>query len=220
MNGDWSASVASASNGAGDSRRQVISLHYSFTPSRPDDEAGSLAGMTGPRHVPIAWSEDELTNIVDAYKDERGALLPLLHAVQERFGYIDAGAVAPIAAGLNLSRAEVHGVITFYADFRTEPAGRSRLRVCRAEACQSMGAERVIAHACARLGLDLGETATDGSITLESVMCLGNCALSPAVMIDGRLVGRVDEDRIDEIVAAARSLPDEPAPAGQSGLRR
>jgi formate dehydrogenase subunit gamma len=130
-----------------------------------------------------------------------GALLPILHALQEHFGYIDAAAVPMVAEALNLSRAEVHGVVTFYHDFRQTPPGRHVLRVCRAEACQSMGADRLVEHIKDRLGIDFHETTSDGRLTLEQVFCLGDCACSPAVMLDGKLHGRVDAARFDRLLA-------------------
>ena len=131
-------------------------------------------------------------------------LMPILHELQEVFGYIDPGAIELLAEQLNVSKAEVYGVVTFYNDFRTEPGGACVVRVCRGEACQSMGAERLARHASEHLGVGFGGTTTDGALTLEQVFCLGNCALSPAVMIDDRLQGRVDEARFDELVAEAR----------------
>src|SRR5215470_16334944 len=130
-----------------------------------------------------------------------GALLPILHALQEQFGYIDSAAVPLVAEALNLSRAEVHGVVTFYHDFRQAPPGRRVVRICRAEACQSMGAERLVEHAKARLGIDFHQTSPDGRFTLESVFCLGDCACSPALMLDGKLHGRVDAAAFDRLIA-------------------
>jgi formate dehydrogenase subunit gamma len=129
-----------------------------------------------------------------------GATLPILHALQDRFGYVDAAAVPLIADALNLSRAEIHGVVTFYHHFRQAPAGAHVVQLCRAEACQSMGCRELERHAEARLGVAMGATRADGRATLEAVYCLGNCALSPAVMIDGELHGRVDAARFDELV--------------------
>jgi len=133
-----------------------------------------------------------------------GALLPILHAVQDKLGFVPPDAVALIAAELNLSRAEVHGVISFYHYFRTMKPGRKVLRLCRAEACQAVGAHALEAHAKRALAIDFHETTADGAITLEPVYCLGNCALGPSVMVDDRLVGRVSEGRFDEIVEQAR----------------
>ncbi|HUX72521.1 MAG TPA: formate dehydrogenase subunit gamma [Steroidobacteraceae bacterium] len=134
-----------------------------------------------------------------------GALLPILHAVQGGLGFVPEDAVALIAAALNLSRAEVHGVISFYHYFRTEKPGRRILWLCRAEACQAVGAAALEAHAKRSLGVGFHETTADGAITLEPVYCLGNCALGPSVMVDERLVGRVDAGRLDALVAEMRS---------------
>jgi formate dehydrogenase subunit gamma len=131
-----------------------------------------------------------------------GALLPILHAIQDKLGFIPPDATARIASGLNLSRAEVSGVISFYHDFRSTPPGRHVVKLCRAEACQSMGSLALEASVKARLGIDFGETTRDGALTLEPVYCLGNCALSPAIMIDGQLRGRVTAERFDALVAS------------------
>jgi formate dehydrogenase subunit gamma len=134
-------------------------------------------------------------------KDKPGALLPILHAVQDELGYVPPGAVPRIADGLNLSRAEVYGVISFYHYFRDAPPGRHTIHMCRAEACQSMNQRALEAHAKKRLGVDFHETTRSGAFTFEPVYCLGNCACSPAVMVDGELYGRVTAERFDEIVA-------------------
>ena len=126
-----------------------------------------------------------------------GALLPVLHALQEQFGYIDAAAIPLVADALNLSFAEVHGVTSFYHDFRRQPPGRHVLRVCRAEACQAMGCDSLIRHIEHRAGTKIGETSPSGSLTMEAVYCLGNCALSPALMLDGKLYGRVSASTAD-----------------------
>jgi formate dehydrogenase subunit gamma len=146
---------------------------------------------------------ERLRAVVDMHRGDRGALLPILHGAQAEFGYISAEMVPVIAQELNLSQAEVHGVISFYTDFRQEPAGRTVVRLCRAEACQSVGAERLVAHAQQVYGVKLGQTTPDGSVTLEQVFCLGNCALGPAGQINGRLHGRLDENRLDLLVADA-----------------
>jgi len=151
------------------------------------------------------WSEDRALEIVEKHAGERGPLMPVLHELQDVFGYVDPRAVGVLAEALNLSRADVHGVVSFYKDFRTELPGSSVIRVCRGEACQSMGAEQLARHARAHLGVDFGGTTSDDAITLEQVFCLGNCALSPAAMVDGRLKGRVDEARFDDLVADVRS---------------
>ena len=129
-----------------------------------------------------------------------GALLPILHAIQDEFGYLPDGSVAVVADVLNLSRAEVHGVVTFYHFFRTERPGRRTVYLCRAEACQSMGARELERHARERLGVDFHGTTADGRFTLEPVYCLGNCACSPAVMVDETVYGRVSPERFDEIL--------------------
>ena len=144
--------------------------------------------------------QQSITDLVDQYKDLPGALLPLLHAIQGEVGYVPDSAVATIAGGLNLSRAEVHGVISFYHDFKTHPVGRNTVQICRAEACQSMGSRLLEAHAKETLGIDYHQTTADGNITLEPVYCLGNCACSPSVRVNDDIVARVDQDRFDELV--------------------
>jgi formate dehydrogenase subunit gamma len=139
--------------------------------------------------------------VVAAHRGDRGALLPILHSIQAEFGYVDQDVVPVLAAELNLSRADVHGVITFYSDFRSEPAGGTTVRLCRAEACQAVGAERLVAHAEQVLGIKVGQTTPDGSVTLEQVFCLGNCALGPAAQINGRMQGRLDPARLDDVLA-------------------
>jgi len=124
----------------------------------------------------------------------------VLHELQDAFGCVDRRAIALVAEALNLSEAEVYGVLSFYKDFRNEPAGMAVVRVCRAEACQAMGADALVAHATERLGVQLGETTPDGGVTLEQVFCLGNCTLSPSVMIDEEVFGRVDSARFDRLV--------------------
>ncbi|MCO1581178.1 formate dehydrogenase subunit gamma [Crossiella sp. SN42] len=145
---------------------------------------------------------DRVRSVVDRHRGDRGALLPILHSLQAEFGYIDQAMVPVLAAELNLSRAEVHGVVTFYHDFRAEPAGQTVVKLCRAEACQSVGAEDLVAHAENRLGSKLGSTTPDGRVTLEQVFCLGNCALGPAGQVNGRLYGRLDPARLDGILDA------------------
>jgi formate dehydrogenase subunit gamma len=153
--------------------------------------------MTVDRH----GTADRVRAIVAAHREDRGALLPILQAIQAEFGYLDQEIVPVLAGELNLSRADLHGVITFYTDFRAEPAGRTTVRLCRAEACQSVGAERLVAHAEQVLGIKTGQTTPDGSVTLEQVFCLGNCALGPAAQINGRLHGRLDPARLDTALA-------------------
>lgn len=132
-----------------------------------------------------------------------GPLLPILHAINDRLGHVDERAIPVVAEVLNLSRAEVHGVVSFYHHFRRRPHGRHVLKVCRAEACQSMGCERLVEELEISLGVPMGGTTPDGRLTLETVYCLGNCALSPAVMLDGELHGRVDAARAGELLRRA-----------------
>src|SRR5215510_11871696 len=141
--------------------------------------------------------EARLGRLIAEHRDRPGALLPILHAVQEAFGYIDDAAVPVIAAALNLSRAEVHGVITFYHDFRREPAGRHVLRLCRAEACQAMGCEALLKQVENRLGVRCGNSSADGRVTFEPVYCLGLCASGPAAMVDGRVIGRLTASKVE-----------------------
>ncbi len=150
------------------------------------------------------WDVDRAQSRIQELERLPGALLPILHALQDEFGYVDKAAIPLIASALNLSHAEVHGVLSFYHDFRRSPAGRHVLQMCRAEACQSMGCENVIRHVEDRLGVKLGETTEDSNFTVEPVFCLGNCALSPAVMLDGKLYGRVSSDVADFLIDDAK----------------
>lgn len=149
--------------------------------------------------------EAQVASIVDGMKGMEGPLLPILHEVQEEFGYVPQEALPVIARGLNLSRAEVYGVVSFYHDYRKEPAGRHVLKVCQAESCQSMGSDAVAARLRQALGIDFHQTTPDGRVTLEPVYCLGLCACSPAAMLDDEVIGRIDADRIDEIIAEVRA---------------
>ena len=142
---------------------------------------------------------DRIAEILEAHRGLEGPLLPILHAIQEAFGHVPDSAVPQIAAALTLSKAEVHGVISFYHDFRAAPAGRHVLKLCRAEACQTMGADAVAERIKKALGIDWPETTADGRVTLEPVFCLGLCACGPAAMVDGRLVGRCDESVLAEV---------------------
>ncbi len=141
---------------------------------------------------------------LDEHKARPGALLPILHEIQQRVGHVPPEAVPVIAEALNLSRAEVHGVVTFYHDFRDHPAGRHVLKVCLAESCQAVGCDHLLAHAKQRLGVELHGTSADGAVTLEPVYCLGNCALSPALMVDGDVVGRATPEKLDGLLAELR----------------
>jgi len=145
--------------------------------------------------------------VIAAHRERPGPLLEVLHGVQAELGYVPAGAVPEIASGLNLSRAEVHGVVSFYHYFRRSRPGTHLLSLCQAEACQSMGAEKLAAHAKRRLGIDFHETTANGQFSLEPIYCLGNCACSPAAMIDGRLHGRLTPERLDALLAAPAKAP-------------
>jgi formate dehydrogenase subunit gamma len=150
------------------------------------------------------WDKDIALRRIREHLDREGPLLPILHALQEEFGYIDEAAEPLIAEALNITRAEVHGVVTFYHDFRRVPAGRHVLKLCRAEACQAAGGDPLALHAEARLGVPMGGTAPDGSVTLEPVYCLGLCAVAPSAMLDGRVVARLDQGRLDVLLAEAQ----------------
>jgi formate dehydrogenase subunit gamma len=156
---------------------------------------------------PSSLTADERSAVLDAcsrLKTLPGALIPVLHAVQEALTFIPKDAVPLIAKELNLSIAEVHGVVTFYHYFLQERPGRSIVHLCRAEACQALGSVALEAHVKARLGVDYHGTTRDGAITLEPVYCLGNCALGPSIMIDQQLHGRVTAERFDALVAQSR----------------
>ena len=141
---------------------------------------------------PAPWNAERAAAIVEELRQEPGALLVILRALNDVFGYVDAAALPMIAQALNLSRAEVHGVVSFYHDLRETPPGEHVLRLCRAEACQALGADALAEVARKRLGIGWGETSGDGRVTLEPVFCLGLCACAPAAMLDGKVVGRLD----------------------------
>jgi formate dehydrogenase subunit gamma len=154
--------------------------------------------------LPSPWDPDAARRIAAELKDIEGPLLPILHAINDRFGHVNNEAIIIIADVLNLTRADVQGVVGFYHDFRREPHGRHVVKVCRAEACQSMGSEALAARLERALGIKFGETTPDRRITLEPVYCLGNCALSPSALIDGELHGRMDESKILALVNEER----------------
>ena len=138
--------------------------------------------------------------LIDAHRARPGATLPMLHAIQDSFGYVPDEALPMIASALNLSRAEIQGVVSFYPHFRRSPPGRHTVQICRAESCLAMGAEALEAHVKAQLGVDVHQTTADGTVTLEPVYCLGNCACSPAIRVDDDIFGRVSARRFDAIV--------------------
>ncbi|NWO54956.1 formate dehydrogenase subunit gamma [Chromohalobacter israelensis] len=146
------------------------------------------------------WTHEALQREVDALKRESGAMLPILHAIQDRFGYVPDAAVPIIADALRQTRAEVHGVISFYHHFRTHPVGSHVIHVCRAEACQAVGARQLEAHVKARLGVDYHQTTRDNEVTLEPVYCLGNCACGPSIRVDDTIHGRVSVEKFDTLV--------------------
>ena len=148
------------------------------------------------------WDADAARRIAEGLKDLEGPLLPILHAFVEHFGFISNEAIVLVADVLNLTRAEVQGVVGFYHDFRRAPAGRHVIKLCRAEACQSMGSEALAERLERALGISFGDTTADHRVTLEEVYCLGNCALSPSVLVDGELYGRADEDKVLALVGA------------------
>jgi formate dehydrogenase subunit gamma len=166
--------------------------------SQPRHGEGRLA--VKPRDLSGAQL-DELLTIIARFEAVEGATLPILHAVQSAFGYIPQAAVPIVAEKLNRSRAEIHGVVTFYHDFRSEPAGQHVVKLCRAEACQSMGGNHIATVVEAGLGIGMGETTADGRVTLEPVYCLGLCAVAPAAMVDGRVVGRLDAAKAGALIA-------------------
>lgn len=146
-----------------------------------------------------------VTPIIERWKDEEGPLLPILNGILRELGYVPREAIPVIADALNLTRADVYGVVSFYHDYRQEPPGRHVLKLCRAEACQALGGEAVAGKLQKLLGVRFGETSIDGSVTLEPVYCLGLCACGPSAMLDGEVIGRLDDDKVAEIAAEVRS---------------
>lgn len=141
-----------------------------------------------------------IQSIIDRHRHTPGATLPLLHDIQAQFGYIPKPSIPLIADGLNLSRAEIFGVISFYADFRTDPPGKHVVQVCRGEACQAKGGQQLEHHAQSSLGVQFHQTTADGSVTLDPIFCLGNCGCSPSIRIGDEIYGRVDPARFDELI--------------------
>lgn len=149
--------------------------------------------------VSSPWNEAEATEIVRRHDGREGRLLPILHDLQSAFGHVPEPAIPFLAHALNVTRAEVHGVVSFYHDFRRERAGRHVLKVCRAEACQSMDGEALAKRMLDRFGLDWGGTTPDGRLTIEATYCLGLCASAPSAMLDGEPMARLNDGSIDEI---------------------
>jgi len=166
-------------------------------------ERGHETGSAG--NPNDAWDVAEAGRIIETYRGLDGALMPILHALQDRFGYIDDKAVPDLAEVLNLSRAEIHGVITFYHDFRRTPPARHALHLCRAEACQSVGARELEVHVKRKLGIDYHHETPDGRWSLGAIYCLGNCACGPSALIDGETHGRLTPDRLDALMREAEA---------------
>lgn len=150
-----------------------------------------------------AWDQGNARSIVAGFVHLEGATLPILHALQEEFGYVDPQAVPLIAEALNLSRAEVHGTISFYHDFKTAPPPRRVVKLCRAEACQALGCEALVEHLARDHGIAVDAHDDAADVAVDTVYCLGNCALGPAALVDGALIGRVDADRLAELCGHA-----------------
>ena len=155
-----------------------------------------------PRYEP--WNPDRAGEIIARHRHEEGAALPILHELQATFGCVPEAAIPLMAEVLNLSRAELHGTVTFYHDFRKEPPGRRVLKLCRAESCQAMGSDALAARAEQKLGVEMGGTNTDRSVTLEAVYCLGLCHSSPAAMLDKHVYGMLDQDKLDRLIDEAQ----------------
>ncbi|HEX9852016.1 MAG TPA: NAD(P)H-dependent oxidoreductase subunit E [Woeseiaceae bacterium] len=154
--------------------------------------------------MPAKYDKTIAAEIINRFDAKPEMLVQILHAFVERYGYISDDAIRQIALALNLSRAEVHGVVSFYHDFRTRPAGKRVIKICQAESCQAMGSRKLTQHAEKKTGLQLNETSGNGELTLEGVYCLGNCACSPAVMDGDKVYGRVDAERFDRMLAGAQ----------------
>jgi formate dehydrogenase subunit gamma len=169
------------------------------------DGRGRISSGMIEASIALPVDEDDVAAVVarqaDRFVGQRGVLLPLLHALQAEIGHIPDAAVPHLAAALNLSRAEVHGVITFYHDFRRKPAGAHVVKICRAEACQARGGAAIEALAADRLGTPMGSTRADGQVTLEPIYCLGLCATGPNALVDGRPISRIDATKLDRIAA-------------------
>ncbi|HEY9038434.1 MAG TPA: formate dehydrogenase subunit gamma [Roseovarius sp.] len=155
------------------------------------------------QHPTPAPTDAEITALIADHRRLEGPLLPILHAIQAAFGHVPQMAVPLIATALNITKAEVHGVVSFYHDFRDAPAGRHVVKICRAEACQAMGATALAEGALAELGVEWHGTTANGAVTIEPVYCLGLCACGPAAMIDGKVIGRLDAGRMSRLLKEA-----------------
>lgn len=154
----------------------------------------------------VEWDPARAGEIIAQHASLEGPVLPILHALLEEFGHIPDEAVSLVASTLNLSRAEIHGTVSFYHDFRRKPAGRHVLKLCRAEACQSMNGPQIARDLLVRLGIDWGETTSDGALTVEGVYCLGLCACAPSALYDGEPIGRLDQEQLDAVVREAMGV--------------
>ncbi len=164
----------------------------------PAARSATLGIVTASHHV---WDQAKVAAIIDDLKQRPGPLLLILRRIQDELGWVPADAVPIIASALGLSRAEVHGVLSFYHDFKHEPLGQNVIRLCRAESCQALGAVALANYVKSRLGIDFGQTSPDQKFTLEAVYCLGNCACSPAALVNGELIGRATPERLDQAIA-------------------
>lgn len=169
----------------------------------PAARSATLGIVMEPHHP---WDQVKVVAIIDGLKDRPGPLLVILRRIQDELGWVPADSVPLIASALRLSRAEVHGVISFYHDFKHAPPGRNVIKLCRAESCQALGSVALANHLKRRLGIDFGETTADHNFTLESVYCLGNCACSPAAVINGELIGRATAKRLDQAISELESV--------------
>ena len=149
--------------------------------------------------MPHPWDIENARTIIDDFKTMRGGLLPALHALSNRFGFVDDSAIPALAAAFNMTDADVYGVLTFYHDFKRTQPGRHTIKVCRGEACQAMGSEQMLADIKKRLDVDVGGVTADGQFSLDQVFCLGNCALSPAIQLDQKLMGRMTAQRVETL---------------------
>lgn len=186
---------------------EYVAPHVAVIGTVRDDGTVSDVGLSPSAGLPRQHVVAAVRRAVDGHRGGRGPLLAILNDIVAELGHVPDAAVAEVAERLNLSRAEVHGVVSFYKDLRTEPVGRCLVQVCRGEACQSVGAEDLVAEVGRRLGVPLEGTRADGAVTLEEVFCLGNCALGPAAMVDRRLYGRLTTQRLCDLVDERVSTP-------------
>jgi len=196
----------------------LLIQHFPAEPPAADSRMHSSAENGAASSTPATAAQLAIVDASIARLAELpGALLPILHDIQQQLGFVPPAAIPRIADGLNLSHADVHGVVTFYHDFRSAPPGQHVVKLCRAEACQAMGSERLEVHLRQRHGIGMNETSADGAVTVEPVYCLGNCALSPSLLLDGKLHGRVTERRLDQLLAGLDANGGNGAPGAKGG---